>query len=140
MVRKTKRLGYRKNKSSSRRKFRGGWDWPWSKKEEDSTPKLSTYSTTKLSPKDEYDKKVKGCISLQKYQPDSLPSECTHYLANQIYVEPVHPFGVNADAVYRPPTQEKMDQDHTTLMKASKAGLYMGGRRRRRSRRYRRKN
>ena len=129
MVRKTKRLGYRKNKSSSRRKFRGGWDWPWSKKED---------NTTELSLKDKYDKKVKGCISLQKYQPGSVPSECTHYLANQTYIEPV---GVNADAVFRPPTQEKMHEDHMTLMKASKAGLSMGGRRRsRRSRRYRRKN
>ena len=138
MVRKTKRLGYRKNKSSSRRKFRGGWDWPWSKKEEDSTPKLFTNNTTKLSPKDEYDKKVKGCISLQKYQPASLPSECTYYLANQTYIEPV---GLNADAVFRSPTQEEMHKDHMTLMKASKDGLFIGGRRRsRRSRRYRRKN
>ena len=47
MVRKTKRLGYRKNKSS-RRKFRGGGEWwnPFASKKEEPT---ITDSTFKLS-------------------------------------------------------------------------------------------
>lgn len=124
MVRKTKRLGYRKNKSS-RRKFRGGggeWWNPFASKKEEPT---ITDSTSKLSIKEEYDKKVKGCLSLQKYQPNSLPTECNHYLANQMYVETVNPVGVKADADTR---------------KSIQSGLSSTGGRRRRSRRYRRKN